>query len=129
MGRVSGGGNDPGSIVAPTVLANAYLMQRGYTMVWSGWDKSAGTNTTKTASSPLTITLPIAKNANGTSITGPAFEYIVTSNGTTTSFTLSYPAFSTSKTKDAQNKPILTHRIHLNNTPIEVSNWSYNASG
>ena len=45
MGRVSagpGGTNDPGSIVDPDVLANSFLMPRGYTMVWSGWDKSAG---------------------------------------------------------------------------------------
>ena len=37
------GGNDPGSVTAPTVLANAFLMPRGYTLVWSGWDKAAGT--------------------------------------------------------------------------------------
>src|SRR2546426_12286252 len=47
LGRVTvdpgGNGNDPGSsITNPTVLANSFLMPRGYTMVWSGWDKSAG---------------------------------------------------------------------------------------
>ena len=49
-------------------------MPRGYTMVWSGWDKSAGTST---ANFNATITLPIAKNPDGSSITGPAYEYIV----------------------------------------------------
>src|SRR6266446_5778795 len=49
LGRVSvdpgGNGNDPGSsITNPTVLANAFLMPRGYSMVWSGWDASAGTS-------------------------------------------------------------------------------------
>src|SRR5260370_11147422 len=74
FGRVSGG-NDPGSITDPTVLANAFLMPRGYTMVWSGWDKAAGTNS---ANFNTTIKLPIAHNPDGSSITGPAFEYIVT---------------------------------------------------
>ncbi|HEU5132132.1 MAG TPA: hypothetical protein VFT26_08525, partial [Pyrinomonadaceae bacterium] len=48
------GGNDPGSITDPAVLANSFLMPRGYTLVWSGWDKSAGTNT---ANFNATITL------------------------------------------------------------------------
>ena len=56
------GGNDPGSITDPAVLANSFLMPRGYTMVWSGWDKSAGTST---ANFNATITLPIAKNLDG----------------------------------------------------------------
>ena len=76
FGRVPAG-NDPGSTITdPTVLANAFLMPRGYTMVWSGWDKGAGTST---AGFNTTITLPIAKNPDGSSITGPAYEYIVTS--------------------------------------------------
>src|SRR5512141_1431169 len=32
------GGNDPGSVTDPKVLANTFLPPRGYTMVWSGWD-------------------------------------------------------------------------------------------
>ena len=51
-------------------------MPRGYTMVWSGWDYSAGTST---PNFNTTITLPVAKNPDGSSITGPAYEYIVTS--------------------------------------------------
>src|SRR2546422_4300480 len=39
LGRVSGGGDDPGSITNATVLANSFLMPRGYTMVWSGWEE------------------------------------------------------------------------------------------
>src|SRR4051794_35576338 len=41
LGRVSSGGNDPGSITDPTELANAFLMPRGYSVAWSGWDVSA----------------------------------------------------------------------------------------
>ena len=115
------GGNDPGSITDPLVLANAFLMPRGYTMVWSGWDKSAGSNT---ANFNATITLPTARNPNGSSITGPAYEYIVSS---ATSFTLSYTAASLDKTAAK-----LTHRVHLNDAPVVIpaSGWEYtSASG
>jgi len=41
FGRVPAG-NDPGTtILDPDVLANSFLMPRGYTIVWSGWDASA----------------------------------------------------------------------------------------
>lgn len=119
FGRVTGG-NDPGSITDPAVLANAFLMPRGYTMVWSGWDKSAGTST---ANFNATITLPIARNTDGSSITGPAYEYIVTSG---TSFTLSYPAAASDKTTAT-----LTHRVHLDDPPmvIPASGWQYANAG
>jgi hypothetical protein len=113
-------GNDPGAVTDPSVLANAFLMPRGYTMVWSGWDKAAGTST---ANFNTTITLPIAKNPDGTSITGPSYEYIVTSGA---SFTLSYPAATLDKTQAT-----LTHRVHLNDAPekIDASAWTYDATG
>ncbi len=38
LGRVTGGGNDPATITDPTILANSFLMPRGYTLVWSGWE-------------------------------------------------------------------------------------------
>jgi hypothetical protein len=119
FGRVPGG-NDPGTITDPAVLANAFLMPRGYSIVWSGWDKAAGSSN---AGFNTTITLPIAKNANGTSITGPSYEYIVTGAA---SFDLSYPA----ATLD-QSKAKLTHRVHLDDVPIEIpaGGWKYNATG
>src|SRR5213594_1142753 len=120
FGRMPGG-NDPGSVTDPTVLANAFLMPRGYTMVWSGWDKAAGTST---AGFNTTITLPIAKNPDGSTITGPAYEYIVTSG--TAAFPLNYPAATLDK-----SKATLIHRVHLNDVPavIPATGWTYNASG
>src|SRR5262245_60567209 len=38
LGRVTGGGNDPATITDPTILQNSFLMPRGYTLVWSGWE-------------------------------------------------------------------------------------------
>ncbi len=115
LGRFPGG-NDPGSVTDPTALANAFFMPRGYTMVWSGWDKAAGTSS---ADFITTIALPVAQNPDGSSITGPSFEYIVTS---TASYALTYPAATLDK-----SEATLTHRIHLNDPPtvLPASDWDY----
>lgn len=117
------GGNDPGSITDPTALANSFLMPRGYTLAFSGWDFAAGTST---ANFNSMINLPVAHNPDGSTITGPAYEYIVMGNGTTTSYTLNYKA----ATLD-QSKAVLTDRVHLNDIPtvIPSSGWTYNADG
>lgn len=116
------GGNDPGSVTDAATLANAFLMPRGYTMIWSGWDFAAGSST---ANFNSIINLPIATNG-GTTITGPAFEYIV-QTAAVPSYTLNYPAADpTDKTTE-----VLTHRVHLDDTPnvVPAANWSYNAGG
>jgi hypothetical protein len=68
------GGDDPGSVRDTSILAHSFLMPQGYSIVFSGWDLSAGTST---AGFNTTITLPIARNPDGSSITGPSYEYIV----------------------------------------------------
>ena len=124
FGRVPGT-NDPGSITDKTILANAFLMPRGFTMVWSGWDKAAGTNN---AGFNTTISLPTAKitNPDGstTTIAGPAYEYIVTGRGTT-KFTLTYAAATTDQSVKGLR---LTNRVHLNDTPqlVPTTGWAYN---
>jgi hypothetical protein len=119
------GGNDPGNLKPSSpaniaLLQNAFLNQQGYTMSFSGWDLAAGTST---ANFNTTITLPVAKNPNGSSITGPSFEYIVSPSA---SYTLTYPAASLD-----QSTATLTHRVHLDDTPVVVpaSGWQYNADG
>jgi hypothetical protein len=123
LGRVTagpGGANDPASIIDPAVLENSFLMPRGYTLVWSGWEPLvplANLATTQTQS----VALPIARNADGSSITGPAYEY---SAG---AISLSYPpADPTDKTT-----AVLTHRVHLDDVPevVPAANWNYNAAG
>ena len=126
LGRVSGGGDDPASITNPTVLANSFLMPRGYTMVWSGWEE-LGSLTGFTASAEFKI----AKNPDGSTITGPSYEYIVTGGS---SSALTYTAADTDK-----SKATLTHRVHLNDSPQVVPAlgsftcasvcWDYNTSG
>jgi hypothetical protein len=69
----------------------------------------------------------VAKGVGGTTIIGPAYEYIVTGG---TSFTLSYPAAS-----NALSGGTLTHRVHLNDAPVEVpraapgvAGWQYTSA-
>ena len=124
LGRVTGGGNDPATITDQAVLANSFLMPRGYTLVWSGWEplgvSLANLGTTLTQA----VALPLAKNADGSTITGPAYEYIVTSGN---SFALSYPAADPTDKTTAK----LTHRVHLDDLPVEIpaSEWNYNMTG
>lgn len=112
----STGGNDPASSTSPEAT---FLAPRGYTMVWSGWDYSAGTNN---ANFVATIKLPVAKNPDGSTITGPSYEYIVQGNSTTTSYTLNYAAASLDKAGAR-----LTQRARLDDTPqvIAATGWEF----
>jgi len=120
LNRTSGNTNDPAAITDGTMLAQSFLWARGYTTMWSGWDFAAGTDNTGFVS---TITTPIAKNPDGTSITGPAYEYIVSPGA---SYALNYPAATTDQTKAT-----LTHRVHLDDAPqvVPATGWAYNAAG
>ena len=130
LGRVTvpagANGDDPGSAITdPTVLANSFLMPRGYTIAWSGWEDL---DSLDNPSFNSTASFPIARNPDGSSITGPSYEYIVVAAATppVASFTLSYPAATLDKTKAT-----LTHRVHLNDVPevIPATGWNYNAAG
>ena len=113
-------GDDPGSVTDPKVLDNLFLPPRGYTMIWSGWDYSAGPSN---KDYNTTITLPVAKNPNGSMITGPAYEYIVER---AKSYNLSYAAASLDKSKAK-----LTHRVRLDDVPevVPATGWTYNEDG
>jgi len=113
----STGVNDPSATKDP---GSTFLAPQGYTMVWSGWDASAGTDNSKFKS---TITLPVAKNSDGSSITGPAYEYIVSKGK---SYKLTYAAATLDQTKAT-----LTHRVHLDDVPevVPASGWQYGNDG
>src|SRR5437762_8539191 len=114
------GGEDPGSVTDASALGDSFLLPQGYSLSFSGWDASAGNNS---ANFNTTITLPVARNADGSPITGPAYEYIV--NGGT-SYELTYAAATIDR-----SKATLTHRVHLNDKPeiVPSSGWQYNAEG
>jgi hypothetical protein len=134
--------NDPGTVAADAVAAPttipaltvaqtsanptsagypAFLMNKGYTLVWSAWDmepNAAGTNL-------MFATLPVAKNPDGSSITGPAFQQGISSganDNATTICVMSYynPAPNTNAT--------LTYRQHIEDAPqvIPASGWKWN---
>ncbi len=113
----SGGGNNP---TTAADAGDAFLMKQGYTMAWSGWDISA-----TPGSDRLTITVPVAKNPGGATITGPSYEYIVFDNATTTSSTLAYAAATLDK-----SQATLTVRQHLTDprVPIPSTGWQYTSS-
>src|SRR3954464_11868499 len=108
LARVSGGADDPATINNPTVLANSFLMPRGYTMVWSGWEELGDLNALNASAA-----FPLAINPNGSAITGPSYEYIITGGSSTT---LAYKAANIADVASAK----LTHRVHLNDAPETV---------
>jgi len=114
----SGGGNNP---TTAADAGDAFLMHQGYSLAWNGWDISAAPGGDR-----LTLSVPVAKNPDGSSITGPSYEYIVFDNATTASSALAYPAATLDK-----SLATLTVRDHLMQSPtsIPASGWNYNATG
>ena len=113
----SSGGNNP---TTAADAGDAFLMHQGYSLAWNGWDISATAGGDR-----LTITVPMATNPGGVTITGPSYEYIVFDNNTTTSSSLAYPAASLDKAQAA-----LTVRAHLTDAPVPVpaTDWEYTSS-
>ena len=116
------GTNDPGAltdVAFPGELANSFLWPQGYTTVWSGWENNLAVLSNVPQTGVATASLPVAHNPDGSTITGPGYEYIVSPGPT---YTLAYPAASGS-----QSKAVLTHRIHLDDTPqvVLTSGWAY----
>jgi hypothetical protein len=112
----SGGGNNPSTAAD---AGTGFLMNEGYTLAWAGWDGQVANDTSPDT---LKITLPVAKNPDGSSITGPSYEYIVIDNATTRSFTTYYKTASTDTTRST-----LTKRQTLSDTPTVVAptEWSW----
>src|ERR1700704_6288707 len=63
------GGNDPTTV---SDAGNGFLMRQGYSIVLSGWDATAPPGAGR-----LTITVPVATNADGSQIVGPSVEEFV----------------------------------------------------
>jgi hypothetical protein len=113
----SGGGNNP---TTAADAGTAFLMNQGYTMIWGSWEPTAP----RTGGS-MGVTVPVAKNADGTSITGPSYEYIENDNATTTSFTTAYNTNTTDTTKAT-----LTVKDHLTDPAVAIpsTGWAWTSS-
>ena len=97
---------------------NGFLMRQGYVVLESGWDFSAPRN-----GRLFTATVPVAKNPDGSSITGLNTEEFVIDKGATPAFQrLTYPAASSNKSKAS-----LTVRKNYADTPVAVpaAEWDY----
>ena len=92
-------------------------MNLGYTIVGNGWDFGASGE-----DDGMTIQVPIARNRDGSSITGPSYEYINFDDGKSVRYELTYPAATRDK-----SKATLTVRARLDDPPANVpeSGWEY----
>jgi hypothetical protein len=104
----------------PRTAAHAgtgFVMSLGYSVVSNGWDFGAsGTN------DELTISVPIVKNPDGSSMTGPSYEYINFDNAKSVRYDLTYPAATLDK-----SKATLTVRARLDAAADDVpaNGWEY----
>ena len=127
------------NIAAP---GDGFMQRQGYTIVWFGWqaDVAAGSNR-------LTIKVPIARNADGSSITGVVRSELTTAPQTipttpTTTLNLSsgwftamattaYPTVSTDNRTPLADRflPQLTVRIREHEPRVTIPNteWSFGA--
>lgn len=96
---------------------NGFLMRQGYVLLESGWDLQQG------AGKLFSIKVPVAKKADGSTITGVATEEFVIDKGETPQRRrLTYPAATADKSKAS-----LTVRKNYADEPIPVpeSEWDY----
>ena len=112
--------NDVAVTNNPTTAADAgsgFIMNLGYSVVGNGWDFGA---TSEDAG--LTISLPIAKSPDGSSITGLSYEYINFNNAKSVRYRLAYPTATREK-----SEATLTVRVRLGDRPttIPATAWEY----
>ena len=108
------GGNDP---TTAAHAGNGFLMRQGYTIVSSGWDAGVAPGANR-----LTLSVPVAKNPDGSPIVGPSLEEIVIDNATTITAGLTYPAATLDKSQAS-----LTVRVHYDDATVNIpaSGWEY----
>ena len=98
------GGNDP---TTAAHAGNGFLMRQGYTIVSSGWDAGVAPGANR-----LTLSVPVAKNPDGSPIVGPSLEEIAIDNATTITAGLTYPAATLDESQAS-----LTVRVHYDDAP------------
>ena len=114
-------GSSPANTAVPPSsggAGNGFLMNLGWTIVEVGWDLTVPQGGTL-----FGITLPVAKNPDGSSITGPALEELVVDQGTTPAdLPLTYPPASLD-----QSQAMLTVRENYGDTPqvVPAADWTY----
>jgi hypothetical protein len=112
-----GGGNDP---TTAAHAGNGFLMRRGYTIVSSGWDGGVTPGGNR-----LTISVPVARNADSSPIVGPSLDEFVVDSATMMTGVLTYPAATTDKSQAS-----LTVRTHYTDPPVSIpdTGWDYTSA-
>ena len=106
--------NDP---TGAADAGNGHLMRQGYTVVLSGWDISAPSGGDR-----LAMTVPVARNADGTPVVGLSIEELVIDRPDVLEGRLSYPAATQSR-----SQAVLTVRAHYEDQPevVPLDAWEY----
>jgi hypothetical protein len=114
--------NDPAEAAD---AGNGFLMRQGFTLGWAGWDAISGVSP-GVGGGPFVLDVPVAKNPDGSEITGPSLEEFVIDNDTTLTGQLSYPAASL----DSANAT-LSMRALADDKPtvLAADKWRFDPSG
>ncbi len=104
----------------PTTAADAgsgFLMRQGYTIVWSGWEDPF-----VIGSNGLTASLPVARNPDGSSVTGQTIFEQIFDAPTGDTYQLLYKAATTDK-----SQAVMYVRNHSDqpNVAVPSSVWSF----
>jgi hypothetical protein len=97
---------------------NGFLMRQRYSVLETGWDVSA-----RSDGKSFTVTVPVAKNPDGSTITGPnTDEFVIDKQAKPAQQRLTYPAATADKSKAS-----LTVRLRYEDNPIPVpaDGWDY----
>jgi hypothetical protein len=97
---------------------NGFLMREGFTVLESGWDFSA-----PRGGKLFTMTVPVAKNPDGSAVTGlNTEEFVIDKSATPLAQHLTYPAASADKSKAS-----LTVRRNYADAPVPLpaATWDY----
>ena len=100
-----------------TAAGDGFLERQGFTLAWSGWEGDI--------SSGIRITLPVAKNADGSSITGKVRgEYILGAPAPSVNVSAP-PAYAAASTDNST--ATLTRRVHQHDAKevIPNSQWAF----
>jgi Alpha/beta hydrolase domain len=117
-----------GATFAAGQQGNGLLLNQGYTIVWSGWQGDVAQSGN---GGTIGTSFPVAKNADGSAVTGTSREEFVFDNTTNPeTLNLTYPASTQDKSKVTFNwrETWVTSAGETWNapsTPIDASSWQF----
>ncbi len=116
--RLAGAPKDDNFLIEPPSVGSGFPMQRGFTVVWSGWDATVPRNDAR-----MSMNVPVATD-NGKPIVAPMRDELVSGarNKVSDTFRLSYEAASLDTSKAR-----LTVRRYQNDPRVEIpaNEWEF----